>query len=586
MKAVPSSIGMLGAPARSRGRKLKPRLVSGTVLSIAILANVQPTIARVEPGATDLTFAGVHRSGPEVPPPCDQPPVSDQCPAWVGIYSNPEGNGQDAILDGLERPLDIARSPDGSTLFVTGLSWNDAEDSSDVTTVAFDPGDGSVLWVARRTGPRHDFDVGFAVEASPDGSRVYVVGAQDGTLQPEQADPALLAVAYEAETGQELWSFEGQGRAGYFLAVGNVTGPDGPEDRLYVAGSRDDGNTLLALDGVTGEEVWEVPYAPAGFSRLLGMRLSPAGDMVVLGGDAVSEPSQTEPSRSELVTSAVATEAHPDAPAGTLLWERRVLKGRATWYAHAFTFSPDGSRIFVSTDATRDDPVSVIRSHDVLTVALDASDGDELWSARFSGFSSGGQGQNRPYAIASSGDIVYVAALASGTSELDDDIALLAYDEASGELGWSARYGLAGHAWEVPGDMLLTPDGASLYVTGFSSLDKCDYVYGPYVSGNPPAHWGSCLGEGFVADLVTLGYDAQTGSQRWVARWNESAGGRAVPSSLDIWTQGGRSLALAPDGSSLYVAGLLGRHVDPAQPSPAEPGNHEDYGVLSYDVSG
>ena len=71
----------------------------------------------------------------------------------------------------------MAASPDGSKVFVTGMSQtNGSIRSADYATVAYEASTGTRLWVRRYNGGRNHSDVARAMATSPDGSKVFVAG--------------------------------------------------------------------------------------------------------------------------------------------------------------------------------------------------------------------------------------------------------------------------------------------------------------------------------------------------------------------------------------------------------------------------
>src|SRR6266568_2533368 len=68
--------------------------------------------------------------------------------------------------------------------------------------------------------------------------------------------------------------------------------------------------------------------------------------------------------------------------------------------------------------------------------------------------------------------------------------------------------------------VLASPDGSTAYVTGLSGTDTG------------------------LAHIVTVAYNAATGTRRWVARYH------------GLGVSGPTSVAISPDGSRLFVAGF------------------------------
>jgi DNA-binding beta-propeller fold protein YncE len=93
---------------------------------------------------------------------------------------------------------------------------------------------------------------------------------------------------------------------------------------------------------------------------------------------------------------------------------------------------------------------------------------------------------------------------------------------------WAQRYDGPAGSHDYATSMGASPDGAIVYVTGSSY---------------------ECCPEPEIADYATIAYEASTGAQRWVARYEG-----IEPNSYDD----AYSLGLSPDGSKVYVTGGSG----------------------------
>jgi DNA-binding beta-propeller fold protein YncE len=131
---------------------------------------------------------------------------------WVRLY-NDSGNGNDAASS-------VAVSPDGSRVFVTGASQG-TRSGPDYATVAYSAATGARLWVTRYSGPANGDDAARSVAVSPGGGRVYVTGG---------SYPGTATLAYSAATGAQLWL----ARHDDMLLAAVAVGPDG--SRVYVTG--------------------------------------------------------------------------------------------------------------------------------------------------------------------------------------------------------------------------------------------------------------------------------------------------------------------------------------------------------------
>ena len=101
-------------------------------------------------------------------------------PAWVARY-----NG---LANGNDRASSVAVSPDGTKVFVTGLS-DGISTSVDYATIAYDAAVGTELWVGRYNGPGNSADAAYGLAMSPDGTKVFVTGDSQGST----ADFATVA---------------------------------------------------------------------------------------------------------------------------------------------------------------------------------------------------------------------------------------------------------------------------------------------------------------------------------------------------------------------------------------------------------
>jgi hypothetical protein len=192
-----------------------------------------------------------------------------------------------------------------------------------------------------------------------------------------------------------------------------------------------------------------------------------------------------------------------------LLWED-VLDAGAI--AKSLAVGSDGTRVFVTGSAC-----AGCNDNDYLTVAYDPPTGVQLWVSRYEGPAGNVDEAN---AMVASPDATRV--FVTGTSMNDDfltDFATVAYDASTGVELWTARYG--GPAGTNDNALAITvdPAGTAVYVTGRS------------------------MGDGF--DYGTVAYDAATGGQLWVARYDGPGGGADTPKAIGV----------SADGQMVYVTG-------------------------------
>src|SRR5439155_1842695 len=134
----------------------------------------------------------------------------------------------------------------GAVVFVTG----DASDG--YGTVAYDATSGATKWAKHfRGGSGQAFDLGL----TPDGGMVFVTGWSVGP----RTGYDYSTVAYDADTGTQLWARPYDGSEGNDFESDLAVSPDGA--RVFVTGTSpeplgDDDYATVAYDGATGSQLW------------------------------------------------------------------------------------------------------------------------------------------------------------------------------------------------------------------------------------------------------------------------------------------------------------------------------------------
>jgi len=150
---------------------------------------------------------------------------------------------------------------------------------------------------------------------------------------------------------------------------------------------------------------------------------------------------------------------------------------------------------------------------------VSATPGEQLWASTLPG------GTATAEAVSADGMRLFVAGYL-GTQQSFETVA---YSAATGAQLWAKAYQAAGSSYSYPAAITVSPDGARVYVTGDTM---------------------SALGQG----AATFAYDAGTGKQLWVSRYNTK--GAAVS-----------GLTVSLDGTTVYVTGagrVSGRQSHPA----------------------
>jgi outer membrane protein assembly factor BamB len=199
--------------------------------------------------------------------------------------------------------------------------------------------------------------------------------------------------------------------------------------------------------------------------------------------------------------------------------------------------SSDGTTVFVSGQSQGPSG----NDSDYLTIAYKASTGTSLWHGRYNGPASGFDGAT---ALAVGGGRVFVTGQSWGGSANGVDYATVAYDAATGKKLWVQRYDGPASASDFAGKVAVSGDGTKAFVTG-------------YTDGGPTTGY----------DYATIAYDAATGAQLWVSRYNGPVSGSDTALSLAV--KGGR--VFVTGGSDSYSS-----YYDDFRP---------DYATVAYSAS-
>jgi hypothetical protein len=280
------------------------------------------------------------------------------------------------------------------------------------------------------------------------------------------------------------------------------------------------GRVALAVAG--GTELWNVRYnGPAnGPDEGSSVAYSANGSRVFVTGYSTGATTGED-----YVTAAY------NAATGTTVWVARYngpMSGEDE--AYAVTSSPDNSKVFVTGYG------ETATAEDYVTIAYNASTGARLWLARYNG---PGSGEDEAYSLAASpdGSKVFVTGYSAGTAGLD--YATVAYDAATGAKRWEARYNGPANGDDEAVSVIVSRDGARVFVTGYSAGTTTSF------------------------DYATVAYDAVTGATIWEARYNG-------PRNRSDYAE---SMAVSPDGTKVFVSGY-------------NPGNNtgQDYSTVGYDA--
>ena len=247
--------------------------------------------------------------------------------------------------DGPDHRYDVAKSlavsPDGSRVFVTGYSPGVGIDNSDYATLAYDATTGAELWLQRYSQTETSVDSAFSIAVSPDGSRVFVTGV---TNKIPGVDADYLTVANDATTGHRLWAAQFGGPVHGYDSASSVTVSDQGAmvfvtGSIVVRGGQLDVATI-SYSASTGKVLWIRRFDGGGNRADLGTGIALSPNSQVLFVTGTSEGSGTGMD--------YATQAY-DAETGALLWVRLYNgPGNAMEEARGIAVAPDGSEVFVT----------------------------------------------------------------------------------------------------------------------------------------------------------------------------------------------------------------------------------------------
>ena len=402
--------------------------------------------------------------------------------SWVARYNGP-GNNSD-------RATALAVDADGN-VYVTGWSYGDGT-SFDYANIKYDDA-GNQLWTARYNEPGNYYDQTHALAVDADGN-VYVTG---GSVI-SGADFDYATIKYDAD-GKELWV----ARYSYGVARALAVDVDG---NIYVTGGS------AATGSGTGNDYVTVKYDTAGAQLWVARYNGPGNSNDVasaLAVDAVGNVYVTGSSVGNGTTFDYATIKYNTN--GNQLWVARY-NGPENSDDVATSLAVDAAgNVYVTGWSHSSGNMDM----DYATIKYDATTGAQLWTARYNG-PEGNNDEAHALAVDATGN-VYVTGWSPGI-DTGHDYATIKYDATTGAQLWVTRYdyensGDSAHALAVDAD-------GNIYVTGESR------------------------GSDGLSDYATIKYDANTGAQLWIARYDEGH---------EDWAQ---ALALAVDGvGNVYVTG-------------------------------
>jgi hypothetical protein len=244
----------------------------------------------------------------------------------------------------VDSALSLVVSPDGTRVFVTGSSWA-SNNSYDYATLAYDTASGATLWGRRYNGPAEGTDAATAIAVSPDGTTVFVTGLSKGV----GTDLDYATVAYGAIGGAKRWVTRYTGpEPGRDEAESVAVSPDG--DRVFVTGRSETSLTdwdyaTVAYGTDSGTELWATRYDGPAMDRdeAYSVGVSPDGSRVFVTGNSSGTTTSWD----------YATLAYDAATGAGLWLGRWNSPNDDLDQAFSLAVSPDGASVFVTGYAAR-----------------------------------------------------------------------------------------------------------------------------------------------------------------------------------------------------------------------------------------
>jgi hypothetical protein len=380
----------------------------------------------------------------------------------------------------------VAADPQGGMVFAAGSTF----------LVAYDAATGAKLW-------DNSEGAGQSVAVSPNGQVVFVIRSVGGI----SGGADFATAAFDAATGKRLWAQRYNGRAnGVDRATALAVSPGG--GTVFVTGmsqGRTSGTdyATVAYAAASGRQLWVSRYNGHGRSREFpaAIAVSPRGGAVFVTG--TSEGRQG---------SAFATVAYA-AVSGSTLWTRRYDRPDGLNAASSVAASQNGRRVFVTGGSKK-------RGSGVgfATVSYAAGTGAQQWVRRYHGPADRDDNPGVVLVSPRGGGTVVVAGGSTGSTGA---YLAAAYSAVTGRTRWVHRYAPDDFAKEYLGGAAISPDGRSLYLTGYAFV----------IPGGEEPSQG-----------LTVAATIATGVQSW---W------RVV--TTDLPNQAGGPVAVSPDGGTVYI---------------------------------
>jgi hypothetical protein len=231
-----------------------------------------------------------------------------------------------------------------------------------------------------------------------------------------------------------------------------------------------------------------------------------------------------------------------NATTGQQLWRVRNVDPLVHDAGTDVITSRDGSQVYVVVNIAKDGG-----EIDWAAVAYRATDGLQLWRTTYTGVAPGNVNSPHGVAMSPGGDLVYITGESGGTAQFDSDYATVAYATGGTQPGkqvWESRYDGVGQQFpDRAAGIAVDPDGRVI------------------VTGDSISNFSTSVAD----DYATVAYDGVTGRQLWASRYSGPAGG----------IQFGMAVATSPMSHVAVVTG---------QSQPAPGSQTTNWATLGYDT--
>lgn len=456
---------------------------------------------------------------------CEIPGIDDRCETWSAIYDDPSVESGSYQLE----PR-VAASADGRRVFVSAINQHrNADDPSaspaSWTVLGYDGATGAERWQASFSGPGN-YDRPNAITASRDGSLVVATGGSYDAPLMMAKDRDLMTIAYSGADGSELWRAHSPGPA---RDVGTEVLLSHDEQQVFVVvndivGKGDIDWAVAAYKAADGQQLWRTPYRGLDIGKVD----SPKAAALSPSGDLLYVTGESEATKEYDADYATVAYATTGPAAGTVVWESRYDAGKQL-SDRASDLSVDAEgRVIVTGNSLRNNEVRNV-DIDYATIAYDGATGEQLWEARYAGPANDGLHFGRSVATSPTGTVAVVSGQ-SVNAERDSDWMTLAYDTTTGTELWQQRLTTPNHKLEFPMDTAISPDGTRAVVTGVSGgTNPTNYRDLNRSTGN------------------TVSYSIDDGSLEWSAR---------LTGDDDTDSFSPRAVVLRSDGGAFTVGQL------------------------------